>query len=54
MTRFELIPTWLSPFVSFAAPVMNPSPRDPVLLELFTSTGVRAVRLMTPFSANLP
>ena len=39
MTRFQLILAFLSPFVSFTAPALNPSPRDPVLLELFTSEG---------------
>lgn len=39
MTRFQLILAFLSPFVSFAAPAVNPSPHNPVLLELFTSEG---------------
>lgn len=39
MTRFELMLALFSPFVSFAAPAINPSPREPVLLELFTTEG---------------
>jgi hypothetical protein len=39
MTRFELMLAFLSPLISFAAPATNSSPRDPVLLELFTSEG---------------
>jgi hypothetical protein len=39
MTKFELILAFLSPLASFAAPALNPSPRTPVLLELFTSEG---------------
>ena len=39
MIRFQLILALLSPLVSFAAPALNPTRRDPVLLELFTSEG---------------
>ena len=37
MTRFELMLVLLSPLISFAASATNPSPRDPVLIELITS-----------------
>lgn len=39
MARLELMLALFSPFVSFAAPAINPSPPEPVLLELFTSEG---------------